>query len=272
MKCALQWTVVILVGGLLGSASTPAWAQGGMPAAAPLGQPPVATQPQPLASQLLPSGNPTGGARPFAAPPALAYPSTAYPAPAANPPAWTAAPPAMTPATLGQVTPGGLGAGSSLGGGSSLGIGRGTLPTAPLTPVNPFASAQGYSTTTPATISSGVQRGRAGSGTSGRGGSSRPSKPYANFTPPSPVSPYMNLYRNDGVSGVNNYYSLVKPALDQRAYNQQTQREIQTLQTNTRTQSQMLNQLNVPANPTTLPQNSFQNLQNYYPGSEPISQ
>jgi len=93
-----------------------------------------------------------------------------------------------------------------------------------------------------------------------------PVKPFVGYTPPPAISPYMNLYRNDGLGAVNNYYSLVKPQLDQRAYNQRLQTQVQSLENTTRVQSQELNRLNPYATPASgaLPA-QFMNLQNYYP-------
>lgn len=84
------------------------------------------------------------------------------------------------------------------------------------------------------------------------------------------VSPWMNLYRNNHDNGtVNNYYTLVKPALDQRSMNQQFSTDIYGAERNNRIQAAAMRQLN-SANQRTLqsvgtPQ--FQmNYGNYYPG------
>ena len=51
------------------------------------------------------------------------------------------------------------------------------------------------------------------------------------YSAPSAYSPYMNLFRGDTASrGVNNYYSYVKPALDQQRQDLTANREIQGLQ------------------------------------------
>lgn len=50
-----------------------------------------------------------------------------------------------------------------------------------------------------------------------------PAKPFANFVPPSPVSPYMNLFRTDNAGGtIDNYSTLVKPLLQQQRMNRVT--------------------------------------------------
>lgn len=42
------------------------------------------------------------------------------------------------------------------------------------------------------------------------------------YRPSSPtISPYLNLLRNDNVGGLPNYYSLVRPQLQQQTFNQQ---------------------------------------------------
>ena len=47
-------------------------------------------------------------------------------------------------------------------------------------------------------------------------------QPVRRFRPNTPtVSPYLNLLRNDNAGGVPNYYSLVRPQLNQLSLNQQ---------------------------------------------------
>jgi hypothetical protein len=93
-------------------------------------------------------------------------------------------------------------------------------------------------------------------------------KPFSGYSPPPTYSPYMNLFRTDNDRGrVNNYYSLVRPAVDQQRVNYQTQNSLQSLQTTTRVQGSQLEQLNQrtqPPRPAANP--SFMNYQNYYPG------
>lgn len=64
------------------------------------------------------------------------------------------------------------------------------------------------------------------------------SKPFANVTPSSTVSPYLNLF-NQGPTGrsqtLDNYNLLVRPMLEQQRTNQQTQR--QQMQLNMRVQA-----------------------------------
>lgn len=59
-------------------------------------------------------------------------------------------------------------------------------------------------------------------------------RPFSDYSPPASVSPYINLYRPEGAFGrVGNYYSLVRPMIQQ----QQTNRQI----------SQRLRQIESPA-------------------------
>lgn len=93
-------------------------------------------------------------------------------------------------------------------------------------------------------------------------------KPFATYQPTSGVSPWLNLYRNDRNGGVvNNYYTLVKPALDQRNMNQQFNVDLYGLERANRIQSAAMRQMNT--NQRTLqgaatPQ--YMNYGNYYPG------
>lgn len=95
------------------------------------------------------------------------------------------------------------------------------------------------------------------------------------------VSPYMNLYRNDTAGGtIDNYTTLVRPALDQRSQNQRFNDDIYGLERSARIQNSALQQLNRGARTRTLqsvatpqfylqttggmPQN-YMNYGNYYP-------
>ena len=63
-----------------------------------------------------------------------------------------------------------------------------------------------------------------------------PQKAFTNYQPPPPaVSPYMNLFRNDTANGtIDNYTTLVRPALQQINANQQFGNDIFGLQRNAR--------------------------------------
>ena len=96
-------------------------------------------------------------------------------------------------------------------------------------------------------------------------------KPLASVQPYSNgVSPWMLLYNNTNTNGVvNNYYTFVKPALDQRSMNQQFNVDIYGVERNNRIQNAALQELN-SANQRTLqsigtPQFNM-NYGNYYPG------
>ena len=69
-----------------------------------------------------------------------------------------------------------------------------------------------------------------------------PTKPFANARPfASGVSPYMGLFRNDTNGGtIDNYSTLVRPALDQRSMNQQFNLDIYGLERNARLQNRAL--------------------------------
>lgn len=55
-------------------------------------------------------------------------------------------------------------------------------------------------------------------------------KPFANYQAAPVVSPYMNLYRRDNYTGVDNYTFYVKPALQAEQDRQQTQTRLNELQ------------------------------------------
>lgn len=95
-----------------------------------------------------------------------------------------------------------------------------------------------------------------------------PEKAFAGFRPTSGVSPYMNLFRVQG-DILDNYTSLVRPAIEQRFLNQQFNRDLRGLETNTRTQNVNLQQLyrsNQTLQGVATPQ-FYMNYQDYYPGS-----
>ena len=53
-------------------------------------------------------------------------------------------------------------------------------------------------------------------------------KPFSNVSTPSPVSPYLNLFRDDGA--LSNYFQLVQPQLEQQRFNQNQVRTNQAQQ------------------------------------------
>ncbi len=106
------------------------------------------------------------------------------------------------------------------------------------------------------------------------------SKPFSSYTRQSAYSPYMSLFRyQDSARGINNYYSYVKPALDQRKKNRRIGQEISGLQNSAKYQGLSLQQLNqrnqarqrpgniIPGSnvPQRMPA-TFMNTQQYYPG------
>jgi len=72
-----------------------------------------------------------------------------------------------------------------------------------------------------------------GQTTAGFGGGTPPpvQKPYSEYTREPSVSPYINLYRPEGAFGtVGNYYSLVRPMVQQQQINRQVSRQINQMQ------------------------------------------
>lgn len=67
-------------------------------------------------------------------------------------------------------------------------------------------------------------------------------KPFADYQKPATFSPYMNLYRRDNFSGIDNYNLYVKPALEAEQQNAQTQREIMDLRQQQQQQQQAATQ------------------------------
>ncbi|GAB6166899.1 hypothetical protein JCM19992_28990 [Thermostilla marina] len=58
-------------------------------------------------------------------------------------------------------------------------------------------------------------------------------KPFSTYNRPPSVSPYLNLYRSgstNGMGAVGNYYTLVRPMLNQQRTNQAVTRSLQQLQ------------------------------------------
>ncbi|MDO4629052.1 MAG: hypothetical protein Q4C70_07700 [Planctomycetia bacterium] len=59
-----------------------------------------------------------------------------------------------------------------------------------------------------------------------------PEKPFANYEPAPILSPYMNLYRRDNYTGIDNYNLYVKPAIQAEQKRQQMQNQLNTVQQN----------------------------------------
>jgi hypothetical protein len=100
-----------------------------------------------------------------------------------------------------------------------------------------------------------------------------PAKPFATARPfASGVSPYMGLFRNDTAGGtIDNYSTLVRPALDQRSMNQQFNLDIYGLERDTRLQNMALRQMSRYNNsraPQSIATPQFnRSFGGYYPGS-----
>lgn len=63
----------------------------------------------------------------------------------------------------------------------------------------------------------------------GAGAARPPSRPFTNYEPPPVVSPFLNLERRDEFD-FDNYNTLVRPFMEQRAQDLQFRNEIQSLQ------------------------------------------
>ena len=104
-----------------------------------------------------------------------------------------------------------------------------------------------------------------------------PTKPFANVRPfASGVSPYMGLFRNDTAGGtIDNYSTLVRPALDQRSMNQQFNLDLYGLERNARLQNMTLQQMDRYNQNSRDPQSIstpqfYRNFGGYYPGLNPM--
>ena len=96
-----------------------------------------------------------------------------------------------------------------------------------------------------------------------------PPKPFSSYSRRSGVSPYMNLFRTDNrFSGMDNYNMLVKPKLQQRQLNRQTQWDVQSLRSRSGEQGTRLRELNRRSDALqgTSGRNRFKSYFDYYPG------
>lgn len=94
------------------------------------------------------------------------------------------------------------------------------------------------------------------------------SKPFSSYSPKPGVSPYMNLFRTDNFSGIDNYNLYVRPTMRQQQTNRQTRTELNSLRSNSGahgTQLRDLNQRTDTLQGTSQP-GRFGNYLDYYPG------
>ena len=90
-------------------------------------------------------------------------------------------------------------------------------------------------------------------------------KAFGGFRATSGISPYMNLFRTGTINGtIDNYTSLVRPALDQRNLNQQFGHDIRGLQNDSRMQGSNLQQLNQTRQLQGVSTPQFMNYGGYY--------
>jgi hypothetical protein len=86
-----------------------------------------------------------------------------------------------------------------------------------------------------------------------------PAKPFADFRPTTTISPYLNLFSEDtGNARPENYYTRVRPLLDQQRANRRIGSELRGLQRDVRRQGQPYGSGSMPS--------YYQNLGGYYPG------
>jgi len=122
------------------------------------------------------------------------------------------------------------------------------IPVAPTYQPPPMSSPSGRSSSPSGRSSYGAmdrQRPRSASHPS-FGGSAQPTeKAFSTYNPfSSGVSPYMNLFRRDtGAGTVDNYTTLVRPALEQRAANQRFNMDIFGLERRSRIQQHSLQRM-----------------------------
>ncbi len=89
-------------------------------------------------------------------------------------------------------------------------------------------------------------------------------KPFSGYRQAPAISPYLNLYRLDTEGNtIDNYYTLVKPSIEQRNSNIRVKGEIQGLQRATRIIGGETLRLQGTRNPS-----YYQNYGRYYPGLE----
>ncbi len=100
------------------------------------------------------------------------------------------------------------------------------------------------------------------------GARSATTKPFSNYRSEPAISPYLNLFRADAGSGVNNYYTLVRPFVEQRHTNQHVGGAIRGLQRTSRTQSSAIRRINRDAEAAQgrASQQYYQNFRNFFPG------
>ncbi len=89
----------------------------------------------------------------------------------------------------------------------------------------------------------------------------RPTKPLPAYPPSTTVTPYLNLFRGaTGVAHAENYYTLVRPMLQQQSQNAQFAGELQQLQRTVARQGQILHRMESGGG------SYYQNTWGYYPG------
>jgi len=95
-------------------------------------------------------------------------------------------------------------------------------------------------------------------------------KPFSNYRPEPAISPYLNLFRSDAGSGVDNYYTLVRPFVEQRHTNQSVGGKIRGLQRSSRAQGSAIRRIdrNAEAAQGKASQQYYQNFRGFFPGMD----
>ncbi|MCR4415712.1 MAG: hypothetical protein NUV77_25140 [Thermoguttaceae bacterium] len=95
-------------------------------------------------------------------------------------------------------------------------------------------------------------------------------KPFSDYRPSSPISPYMHLYRFNP-SGIDNYNLFVRPVIEQQAFNRQATRELHTLRSAAQSHGAAIDRLDQGGHPwlgrgLQPTAATYMNFRQYYPG------
>lgn len=93
-------------------------------------------------------------------------------------------------------------------------------------------------------------------------------KPFSDYEPPPAMSPWFELYRPNALGTINNYYTRVRPKVEQLDINARNKQELRSLDNAARAQTSSVNRLRQQTEVlqgTSRP-SYYMNLQQYYPG------
>jgi len=209
------------------------WAQGSgdAPSAGGLGTPPPAATPLTTG----PAAQPVTPGEKSSARPVLS--SAQVPLPSLSSAAWTGPPPWRTPDAPSSAGSPAIGSPSAYGatygaGAGPFGVGGtmppfrapssgggvpAALPSSFAPPLNPYVSTGASTPSVPVQIAPGLATAPVAQ------------KPFSDYRLPPAISPYMNLYRFNPLTGVDNYNLFVRPILEQEAFNRQTAAQLRSL-------------------------------------------